>query len=189
MIAGTLTQSSSMQAIGETLSAFIANHGPEDLDGFVLILSERLIERGRADAAEMIRDWRAGWAPPIVMRQPVPSSGRAKDRARRGRGDHTWRGLRKIGREWRLALRADDVSRCSAGRSAAGHEGKAGITVFLRHPPWRRRPFCLHHLVPRPSLCRPSPEPRLHPGRLHVSSCPLWPAQRASSCRPGPAPS
>ena len=74
VIASTLTQSSSMQAIGETLSAFIANHGPEDLDGFVLILSERLIERGRADAAEMIRDWRAGWAPPIVMRQPVPSS-------------------------------------------------------------------------------------------------------------------
>jgi hypothetical protein len=47
-----------MQAIGETLSAFVANHGTGDLDGFVLVLSERLIQRDRADAAEMIDNWR-----------------------------------------------------------------------------------------------------------------------------------
>jgi hypothetical protein len=53
-----------MQAIGETLSAFVANHGPEDFDGFVLVLAERLIQRDRADAAEMIGDWR-----PVGFRQ------------------------------------------------------------------------------------------------------------------------
>lgn len=60
MIASTLTQSSLMQAIGETLSAFVANHGPGDLDGFVLVLvlGERLIQRNRADAAEMLGNWR-----------------------------------------------------------------------------------------------------------------------------------
>jgi hypothetical protein len=47
-----------MQAIGETLSAFVANHGTADLDGFVLVLGERLIERHRADAAELIGNWR-----------------------------------------------------------------------------------------------------------------------------------
>lgn len=47
-----------MQAIGETLSAFVASHGTGDLDGFVLVLSERLIQRDRADAAEMIDNWR-----------------------------------------------------------------------------------------------------------------------------------
>jgi hypothetical protein len=47
-----------MQAIGETLSAFVANHGPGDLNGFVLVLGERLIQRDRADAAEMIGNWR-----------------------------------------------------------------------------------------------------------------------------------
>ena len=58
VIASTLTQSSLMQAIGETLSAFVANHGPGDLNGFVLVLGERLIQRDRADAAEMIGNWR-----------------------------------------------------------------------------------------------------------------------------------
>ncbi|AUT66827.1 hypothetical protein C2L65_43110 [Paraburkholderia terrae] len=58
VIASTLTRSSLMQAIGETLSAFVANHGTGDLDGFVLVLSERLIQRDRADAAEMIDNWR-----------------------------------------------------------------------------------------------------------------------------------
>ena len=58
VIASTLTRSSLMQAIGETLSAFVANHGTGDLDGFVLVLSERLIQRDRADAAEMIGSWR-----------------------------------------------------------------------------------------------------------------------------------
>jgi hypothetical protein len=47
-----------MQAIGETLSAFVANYGTGDLDGFVLALSERLIQRDRADAAEMLGNWR-----------------------------------------------------------------------------------------------------------------------------------
>jgi hypothetical protein len=58
VIASTLTRSSLMQAIGETLSAFVANYGTGDLDGFVLVLSERLIQRDRADAAEMIGNWR-----------------------------------------------------------------------------------------------------------------------------------
>jgi hypothetical protein len=60
VIASTLTQSSLTQAIGETLSAFVANHGLGDLDGFVLVLvlGDRLIQRDRADAAEMIGDWR-----------------------------------------------------------------------------------------------------------------------------------
>lgn len=58
VIASTLTRSSLMQAIGETLSAFVASHGTGDLDGFVLVLSERLIQRDRADAAEMIDNWR-----------------------------------------------------------------------------------------------------------------------------------
>lgn len=58
VIASTLTQSSLMQAIGETLSAFVANHGTGDLDNFVLVLSERLIKRDRADAAEMIGNWK-----------------------------------------------------------------------------------------------------------------------------------
>lgn len=58
VIASTLTQSSLMQAIGETLSAFVANHGTADLDGFVLVLGERLIQRHRADAAEVIGNWR-----------------------------------------------------------------------------------------------------------------------------------
>ncbi|WP_243468747.1 hypothetical protein [Paraburkholderia sp. PGU19] len=58
MIASTLTQSSLMQAIGETLSAFVANNGTGDLEGFVLVLGERLIKRDRADAAEMIGNWK-----------------------------------------------------------------------------------------------------------------------------------
>lgn len=64
MIASALTQSSLMQAVGEALSAFVANHGTEDLDVFVLVLGERLIQRDRADAAEMIGNWR-----PVGSRQ------------------------------------------------------------------------------------------------------------------------
>ena len=57
VIASTLTEASLMQAVGETLSGFVATHGTEDLDTFVRILAERLNKRDRPDAAKMIRSW------------------------------------------------------------------------------------------------------------------------------------
>ncbi|WP_086910479.1 hypothetical protein [Paraburkholderia hospita] len=62
VIASTLTEASLMQAVGETLSGFVATHGTEDLDAFVRILGERLNRRDRPDAAKMICSW-----------QPFPS--------------------------------------------------------------------------------------------------------------------
>ncbi|TXC79239.1 hypothetical protein FRZ40_33070 [Paraburkholderia azotifigens] len=58
VIASTLTQSSLMQAIGETLSSFVADNGSGDLDGFVEVLRNRLIQRNRTDAADTLENWR-----------------------------------------------------------------------------------------------------------------------------------
>lgn len=58
VIASTLTQSSLMQAVGETMSSFVASNGRGDLDGFVEVLRDRLIRRNRTDAADTLANWR-----------------------------------------------------------------------------------------------------------------------------------
>jgi len=52
------------QAIDETLSSFVEKHGSDDLDGFILVLGERLMQRGRPDTADALGRWT-----PVVPRQ------------------------------------------------------------------------------------------------------------------------
>ena len=57
VIASTLSETSLMQAVGETLSGFVAAYGVQDLDAFVHILGERLMQRERPDAVRIIASW------------------------------------------------------------------------------------------------------------------------------------
>lgn len=58
VIASTLSDASLLNAIDETLSAFCARYGRDDLEAFVLALAERLTQRNRPDAADLVPAWR-----------------------------------------------------------------------------------------------------------------------------------
>jgi hypothetical protein len=58
VIASTRSEESLAQAVNETLTDFLANHGSEEFDGFVHVLADKLIQRDRADAAGALANWR-----------------------------------------------------------------------------------------------------------------------------------
>ncbi|MEM5292407.1 hypothetical protein ACFQ3P_42555 [Paraburkholderia sabiae] len=62
VIASTLSEASLMQAVGDTLSGFVVAHGMADLDAFIHVLGERVMQRDRPDALKIIASW-----------QPFPS--------------------------------------------------------------------------------------------------------------------
>ncbi|MGT2477622.1 hypothetical protein [Paraburkholderia terrae] len=57
VIASTLSEASLMQAVGDTLSGFVVAHGMADLDAFIYVLGERLMQRDRPDALKIIASW------------------------------------------------------------------------------------------------------------------------------------
>ncbi|MPW23278.1 hypothetical protein GCT13_42590 [Paraburkholderia sp. CNPSo 3157] len=54
VIASMLTNENMTAAIGETLATFVGAHGTADLQIFVQLLGQRLVERDRSDAADIL---------------------------------------------------------------------------------------------------------------------------------------
>ena len=58
MIESMLSEENIAAAIGEVLSAFENAYGETDLEVFTRLLGDRLTERNRSDAANMLLTWK-----------------------------------------------------------------------------------------------------------------------------------
>lgn len=82
VIASMLSAENLAAAIGETLTAFESAYGTTELHIFIPLLSQRLVNRDRSDAANMLVAWNpvshASDLAEVASRHGKPRSGRAE---------------------------------------------------------------------------------------------------------------